>query len=67
MVTPELIEIFNALSGSPLHVILLVAVVLLYRDNRQLRQDYLEYLKEAAKHGDVAAQNVIDRRNNGRS
>lgn len=65
--TPELLNLITNLAGLPLQVILLVAVIALYRDNRSLRDDYLDYLKESAKHGDVAAQTVIDRRQNGRS
>lgn len=65
--TPELIQFLESLGASPLHVVLMVALVLLWRDNRTLRQDFIEYLKHRVSEGDAAAQRVLDRRNGTRS
>lgn len=43
---------------------LTVAVVALWRSLEAVRREFIDYLKESAKRGDIAAQNAIEKKSN---
>lgn len=43
---------------------LTIAVIALWRSLESTRREFIDYLKESAKRGDIAAQNAIEKKSN---
>lgn len=44
---------------------LTIAVIALWRSLEATRREFIDYLKESAKQGDVAAKNAIEKKSSG--